>query len=465
MEIKIKKGYDLPIAGAVSDVDVKNPVRVASSRIAIVPDDFEGIVCKVDVHPGDSVAAGTPILHSKTNPAVKIVSPVSGTVEDVVRGERRKILRVVIKVEGDRNTRFVLPSEEAEGGKTPDAYTDATVASAEAWLLAASGLLAMIRQRPYDIVPDPVKAPRDIFVTAFDSAPLAATTVYSSAEKAVFDAAVKFLKRVTKGDIFISRRDSSAIPDVDGAVMVEVSGPHPAGLAGVQAANIRPVNKGEVIWTMDVHTLYKIGQLASNGTVDWTNRVAVTGSCLEHPYVALALPGTEIKALVEKAGLKSEYTGTNALHVRYISGNVLSGFRCSEDSYLRRPYTQVTVIPEGDDKDEFMGWASLSPSLMSMSPSYPGHWLRRIFSPDARIRGGRRAMIMSGIYEKLFPMDVLPEYLLKAIDSGNIDDMEKLGIYEVAPEDFALAEYADSSKLPLQAIVRKGLDMMRKETE
>lgn len=204
---------------------------------------------------------------------------------------------------------------------------------------------------------------------------------YTDAEKPVFDAAVKLLKKVTTGNVYISRRDPGNIPDVDGAVMVDVKGPHPAGLAGVQAANIRPVNKGEVIWTMDAHTLYKIGQLASEGKVDWTNRVAVTGSCLKHPYVALALPGTEIKALVAKAALKDEYSGVDAGHVRYISGNVLSGFRCCEDSFLRRPYTQVTVIPEGDDKDEFMGWASLSPRLMSLSPSYPGHWLKNYFRP------------------------------------------------------------------------------------
>lgn len=445
MEIKIKKGADLPIAGAVVQNDAPLPVR--SRYVAVVPDDFEGLVLKTDVHPGDAVRTGTPLMHSKQNPAVKIVSPSDGIVAEVVRGERRKVLRIVIDTEGDAS-------------EAPAVTTDTN--AGVAMRLAASGLLALVRQRPYDIVPDPEVAPRDIFVTAFDSAPLAPSWQFGDSDTSLFEAAVAMLLDVTKGNVYIARRNSAQMPDIKGAVMVDVKGPHPAGLTGVQVANIRPVNKGETVWTMDAYVLLKIGRLAKGLPIEWEFPVAVTGSCLAKPYIALCLAGTAIRELTAPAGLTEE---AREHHRRYISGNVLTGIAVGEDGFLRRPYTQVTVIPEGDDCDEFMGWASLSPKLMSLSPSFPGRWAKRLFKPDARIRGGRRAMIMSGLYENLFPMDIMPEYLLKAIQSGNIDDMEKLGIHEVAPEDFALAEYADSSKLPLQAMVRKGLDLMRKETE
>lgn len=456
MEIKIKKGTDLPLAGAIADGAAATAVPVRSRLVAVVPDDFYGPVLKVDVRPGQAVKAGTPLLHSKQNAALKVVSPADGVIADVVRGERRKVLRVVIDTEGKAAADTAAPEENAPSG------AEEKTATPEALQLARHGLMALMRQRPYDIVPDPAVMPRDIFVTAFDSAPLAPLWQFGAGDKAVFDAAVGLLKKCTRGDVYISRRGSEQMPDVKGAVMVDVKGPHPAGLAGVQIANIKPVNKGEVVWTLDAWTLLKIGQLALGEPVSWEYQVAVTGSCLEKPYLAKCLAGTAIEALVKGAGLTKDAAEH---HRRYISGNVLTGVAVGEDGFLRRPYTQVTVIPEGDDRDEFMGWASMSPKLMSLSPSFPGHFFKRLFSPDARVRGGRRAMIMSGLYENLFPMDVMPEYLLKAIQSGNIDDMERLGIYEVAPEDFALPEYADSSKLPLQAMVRKGLDLMRKESE
>ena len=211
---------------------------------------------------------------------------------------------------------------------------------------------------------------------------------------------------------------------------------------------------------LDINTLLRIGATALTGNVPCNTVVALTGSELKEPKMVNCLIGSEINALL--AGeIKDDHR-----HHRIISGNVLTGVAVPADGYLRFPYTQITVIPEGDDVDEFMGWATLSPGKMSLSPSFPGHFLRRkLFNPDARLQGGRRAMIMSGEYDKVMPMDILPEYLIKAILSRDIDRMEQLGIYEVAPEDFALAEYADTSKLELQKIVREGLDYMRKELE
>ena len=242
--------------------------------------------------------------------------------------------------------------------------------------------------------------------------------------------------------------------------MVDVTGPHPSGNAGTVIAAIRPVNKGETVMCLDIHTLMRIGATALTGHVPCNTVVALTGSEIKNPKMISCLIGSEISSL-----LAGEIKDDNRHH-RIISGNVLTGIAVPADGYLRFPYTQITVIPEGDDVDEFMGWATLSPGKMSLSPSFPGHFLRRkLFNPDARLQGGRRAMIMSGEYDKVMPMDILPEYLIKAILSRDIDRMEQLGIYEVAPEDFALAEYADTSKLELQKIVREGLDYMRKELE
>jgi Na+-transporting NADH:ubiquinone oxidoreductase subunit A len=443
MEITIKKGLDLRIAGGVSAEAAARKVECA--EVAVTPDDYPGFLAKVDVKPGDTVKAGDALMHHKDVDAVKLVSPVAGSVVDVVRGERRRVLRVIVKADGSHEKRTFGKEDFAD-------------AAAIANTLAESGLLALVRQRPYDIVPNPNVRPRDIFVTAFDSAPLAVSTTWQASDKAVFESAVKLLAHLTDGKIYISRREAGAMPDVPGAVMVNVKGPHPAGLAGVQIANIKPVNKGEVVWALTAETLYRIGTLAQNGSADWSCRVAVTGSEVKSPFIAATVVGAKLDSLIN-----GELN--NGEHIRIIAGNVLTGVKESADGYLHYPYTQITAIPEGDDVDEFMGWASLSPKKMSVSPSFPGSWFKRIFNPDARTLGGRRAMIQSGEYERVLPMDIMAEYLIKAINSQNIDEMERLGIYEVAPEDFALAEVVDSSKQPLQAIVRGGLDYLRKEIE
>ena len=445
MKIKLKKGLDLKIAGGVSDTAVRD---VDVKLFAITPDDFPGFKPKVDVKDGDTVLAGAPIMHDKNHEDVKLVAPVAGTVKAVVRGERRKVMRIIIEKSDDQSFRqFDLPAKMTEA----DAMR----------LLSVSGLLAEMRQRPYDIVPNPDIAPRDIFVTAIDSAPLAISPEFAVADKtAQLEAGVRLLKTVCKGKIYISVRPSSKLPAISGSERVEVSGPHPAGNAGVQAANIAPVNKGETIWTLDIITLCRIGQLVTSGHPDFSTLVAVTGPEVETPCIARTFEGAEVKPLLDAAKIKN--SGHN---IRIISGNVLTGVATDPDGFIHFPYRQLTVIAEGDDKAEFMGWASLSPSKASVSPTFPGHFSNKPFTPDARLNGGRRAMIMSGEYDRVMPMDILPEYLLKAIIGRNIDSMEKLGIYEIAPEDFGAAEYVDTSKLPLQQIVREGLDYMREALE
>ena len=443
INLSLKKGLDLSLEGEITDFSVKD---VEVGLCAVTPDDFTGFIPKIEVREGDKVMVGSPLLHDKNNESVKITSPLAGTVKSVVRGERRKIERVVIESDGSASS---LEFDKSR----------ATTSDGLLELLSESGMMSRIRQRPYDIVPSPAVKPRDIFVTAIDSAPLAADmTIALKGKERELAAAVKALSSLTSGKVYIGRRAGS-LSDIPGAEMVDVSGRHPAGNAGVLIANIAPVNKGEVVWTLDAVTLAKIGTLLETGRVDASALVAVTGSEIQKPCMVRTTEGAAVGQLIG-GNIKSD-----GVHHRIISGNVLTGIAVGEDGFLRFPYRQITVIPEGDDVDEFMGWASMSPSKMSVSRSFPGHFLKRRFAPDARLNGGRRAMIMSGQFDKVMPMDILPEYLLKAIIGRDIDKMEQLGIYEVAPEDFALAEYVDTSKMELQKIVREGLDYLRKETE
>lgn len=441
--INLKKGLNMRLEGMLGDTDVT--AEIMPERIAVIPDDYPGFLPKLDVKEGDTVSLGSPLMHDKNDTAIRLVTPVAGTVESIVRGPRRKIERVVVKADAS------APEPQ------PSPVTDRSDSGIRA-ALKASGLWAMMRRRPYDIIPQSDDTPRDIFVTAMDTAPLALNLEeMTRGMEADITAGVEAMRLLTKGTIYICVAKGSTMPDIKGAEMVEFPMLHPAGNTGVQIANIAPVNKGEVVWTLDIVTLAKIGRLMTDGTYDRTVKVAVTGSEVETPGVVSTLPGAPLEALL-KGNIKAD--GRNH---RIISGNVLTGTPEGTDGYLRYPYRQVTVIPEGDDADEFMGWASLSPSKMSESRSFFGRLLGRRFNPDARLQGGRRAMIMSGIYDDYVPMDIMPEYLIKAIIARDIDRMEALGIYEVAPEDFALAEYADPSKLELQRIVREGLDYMRSE--
>lgn len=444
--INLRKGLNLNLRGALPDFQVK--AEIVPAHVAVIPDDFPGFLPKLEVKEGDKVAAGQPLLRDKNDADMKLVSPAAGIVEAVVRGPRRKIERVVVAVDansgaGDSVKHDISAAGDADGLRA---------------LLKVSGLMAMMRRRPYDIVPQPEDVPRDIFVTAMDSAPLAPSLADAvTGKENELAAAVKALKLLTTGNIYIGVEKDSGFPDIPGAEMVEFPKLHPAGNVGVQIANIAPVNKGDVVWTLDIVTLARIGALLLNGSVDCSTLVAETGSEVESPRMVTTVIGADIADLL-KGNINDD-----GRHHRIIAGNVLTGVTETMEGYLHYPYRQLTVIPEGDDADEFMGWASMSPSKMSVNRSFLGHFLHRAFNPDARINGGKRAMIMSGEYDKVMPMDILPEYLIKAILAKDIDRMEALGIYEVAPEDFALAEYVDPSKLELQKIVREGLDYLRSE--
>lgn len=439
--IKLKKGFDLKLKGSV--VTSQSPAEtVEGKEYAIIPDDFHGTTPRLDKKEGEHVMAGESIYHDKVFESIKVTSPVSGTIKAINRGERRKILSIVI--EKDASADVVTHDV-----KQPVKDT-----------LLASGLWVMMRQRPYDIVPTPDVEPRDIFVTAFDSAPLATSMV--EAAKPVLQYApkgVEVLKSLTSGNVHISFKPGEE-QEIAGAECHVIAGPHPAGNAGIQAANIAPVNKGDVVWTLDVLTLCRIGELFTTGKVNYTTHVAIAGECVESPAVVKTTMGCNLNDV-----LKSKLADDTS-NCRIINGNVLTGVKTDMQGYLQYPYRQITVITEVGKKDEFMGWASLNPKRYSIYRTFTT-WLAgkrgKECSMDARIKGGERAIVCLDEYDNMLPMDIYAEFLIKAIIAFDIDKMEKLGIYEVAPEDFALAEFADTSKIELQRIVREGLDRMRAE--
>lgn len=451
--ITLRRGLDLRLQGGLGrDAAV---TEATPAEIAMTPDDFPGLTPKVVVKAGEKISAGQPLFIDKINGRVTVASPVSGTVGEIIRGERRKILRVTVVPDS--------PVETVAEASGRGADSRETVKTA----IMQAGLWAMMRQLPYDIVPEADATPVNIFITTFDSAPLAPDILARYAGKSeTVKAGIKALMTQTDGHIYIGVRDiaSSAsilgkeLQESDRVTVAEIHGKHPAGLPSIQAANLAPVNKGESVWLLDITTVARIGDVVLNGRCDWMTEVALTGSEVENPHIVKTVTGADIKSIIDGALKKSDH------HIRIISGNVLTGETVGVDGFLRAPYRQVTVIPEGDDVDEFMGWASLSTKKMSQSRSFLSRlFSKRLFAPDARINGGRRAMIMSEQYEKVLPMDIMAEYLIKAILARDIDKMEALGIYEVTPDDFALCEYVDPSKLELQKIVRQGLDYLRKE--
>ena len=450
--IKIRKGLDIPMHGAAADTVTDDR---ESYLFGITPDDFPGHKWKTAVKPGDQVLVGSPLLFSKDNPKVKLTSPVRGIVQEVRRGERRHIMAVTVQAENAGG----VPADDdfylfGESGSSIDVNEPTTVL----YILCESGLFAMFSQRPYDVVPNPDTAPRDIFVTAFDSSPLAAPLL-TNEMYAMHEKGLEVLSVLTKGNIYLGISEDMSLSSKV-AKVYEFEGPHPAGNVGVQISKIAPVNRGETVWTLDSRTVVRIGRLFATRKLDATACVNVCGDMALNPHFINTRIGVSLGSL-----LKTEVQ-TGKGNVRVISGNVLTGIKVDVSSdFLRRPYRQVTMISEGDNADEFMGWATLSPSHYSVKRTFLSSLLgkRGNYKYDARLRGGKRAMILSGEMDKVFPLDIYPEFLLKAIMAGDIEKMEQLGIYEVAPEDFALPEFVDTSKQPLQQIVRQGLDKLREE--
>lgn len=443
--ISIKKGLTLNLKGRAPETILRENALCKS--YFIVPDDYVGFVPKLAVTLGDKVEAGSPILYHKASPELKLTSPVSGEVVAINRGAKRKLISVEIKSDGAGSSKAF----DTSAAKGREAILS---------LLLESGLFAFFKQRPYDRLPNPSVAPRDIFVTANFTAPLAPKFSYlAEGREADLQAALDALAQLTNGKVYlgVAQGELSSVQNVE---RVEVLGPHPAGLVGTLIGNLKPVNKDEVVWTLKASDLLVIGRFLRTGRVDYSRRVALTGSeAKELGYVSL-IPGASyteaFPALVGKSGE----------HTRLIDGDVLTGVQLTQErQHISYQCDQITAIPEGDDVHDMFGWALPGFGKFSMSRSFFS-WLSpksKEYVLDARLQGGVRAMIMSGEYDKVFAWDIYPEFLLKSIIAFNITDMENRGIYEVAPEDFALCEFVDTSKISLQQIVRQGLDELYKE--
>ena len=443
--IKLRKGLDINLTGRAQEQML--PVKSAV-EYALVPDDFPGLTPKVIVREGDHVRVGDPLFVDKGCTEVSFASPVSGTITAVERGERRKVLRVKVAADAQQ--------EYADFGVKDVASLSADDVKAS---LLQAGLFGYINQLPYAIATRPDTEPKAIFVSALRDKPLQGDFEFElNGQEKDFQTGLTALAKIAKVYLGIGAKQSAAaLTEAKDVEVTVFDGPCPAGNVGVQVNHINPVNKGEVVWTVDPTAVIFFGRLFNTGKVNLTRRVAIAGSMVKQTGYVDVLVGTPLKHILADNVVEG-------CHVRVLNGNPLTGVIANDETVLGAHTSEVTLIPEGDDVHEIFGWMLPRLNDFSTSHSYFS-WLqgKKTYNLDARIKGGERHMIMSGEYDKVLPMDIYSEYLIKSIITGNIDSQEQLGIYEVSPEDFALAEFVDSSKLPLQKIVREGLDILRKE--
>ncbi len=444
--VKLKKGFDINMVGkAKQELADFAPAQT----FAIKPTDFIGLQRpKVLVNEGDTVKAGTPILIDKALDQVIYAAPVSGKVVEIKRGDRRKLLEVKILADA------TIIHEQFAQVDIASLDRDALAAK-----LAASGVWPNIIQRPFGIVANPADTPKSIFISAFDTHPLAPDYAFAlQGQEKYLQAGIEALAKLTSGKVHLNVDGSKAVPavfaDLKGAQVNKFSGPHPAGNVGVQIHHLDPINKGEIAWTVSPYGVIQIGKFVLEGIYDASKVIAVTGSELTKAAYVKTYSGASISTFV-KGNL-------NSGHVRVVSGNVLTGEKISLEGFLGFYHNQITVIPEGDYY-EFMGWAkpttrlSYHRALGLLSFLTPN----KEFVLDSNGRGEERAFVQTGVFESVTPMDILPVYLLKAIMAEDFDEIEELGIYEIVEEDLALCEFVDVSKHPVQELVRKGIELIQ----
>ena len=444
---KLKKGLDIKLKGAAE----KNMAgEVQSALFGIRPSDFPGTTPKLCVRPGDKVKAGTTLFFNKNRQEIKFASPVSGTVQAVNRGEQRRILDIVIERSGDDYIDF---------GKSKISEISREQVKEK---MLESGLWPVVRQRPYHIVANPSDVPKSVFISGFDTAPLSPDSdfIMEHTDGKAFQDGLDIIAKLTDGkvNLVLNGKDTPS-PVLTGAKGVEISrfsGPHPAGNPGIHIHHLDPVNKGETVWVINLQDVAVIGRLFSEGIYKHDRIIALAGSEVIKPQYYKIRTGSSINQLA--AG--NVNTDKN---LRYISGNVLTGTKIDLNGYLGFYDSMISVIPEGD-YFEFFGWALPGLDKYSFSKTFMSSVIpKKQYTLDTNFHGGHRAFVLTGQYEKVVPMDIYPMQLLKAILAEDIDSMENLGIYEIAEEDFALCEFICASKIEIQSIVRKGLDLMVKE--
>jgi len=444
--INLKRGLNIRLKG---DAEKIPGTSIEADKVALKPTDFPGLLPKILVKTDQLVKAGEPIFFDKNNPDIFFTAPTSGQVIAINRGERRKVLEIIIKADGKNES---MSFHKADPQKLSRDEIKAQ--------LISSGLWPFLKQRPYGTLAKPAQTPKHIFISGFDSAPLAPDYEYIlKGQTAEMQTGINALAKLTDGKVFIGIRPEQTNGIFAGLKNVEVnqfSGPHPAGNVGIQIHHISPINKGEIIWTINPQAVVFIGRLFETGKLDLTKIIALTGSEVISPKYFKCIHGTNLATLLKGA---TKQAGKE----RIISGNVLVGSQVETDSFLGFFDNQITVIPEGDYY-EFLGWAMPRLNKFSLSRSYFS-WLtpNKIYSPDTNLNGEERAYVMTGQYDKVLPMDILPVFLMKAIIADDIDKMEQLGIYEVIEEDLALCEYVCTSKTEVQRILREGINLMIKE--
>lgn len=447
--IRLKKGFDINLAGKAAP-KISTPEQ--PETFAIKPTDFHGIYMpKVVVNEGDTVKAGTVLFHDKKHEEVVFTAPVSGEIVEVKRGEKRKLLEV--RILADKTVEYVQFDKYSVSD-----ITGLTREKAQEQMLN-SGVWVNLVQRPFGIVADPAEKPKAIYISAFDSGPLAPDyNILFKGQEQFFQVGVDVLKKFTSGHIHINvhseREISPVFSQVKGAELNKFSGPHPSGCVGVQIHHLDPISKGNVAWTINPFGVIQIGKLFLTGVYDTSRIVALAGSEVREPQYYKTYTGASVKKFLEN-NLKQD-------HVRVVSGNVLTGTRIDKDGYVGFFDHLVTVIPEGDYY-EFLGWIKPTASKLSYHRAFG---LLSFLSPnkefvlDSNARGEPRAFVQTGVFEKVTPMDILPTYLVKSIIAEDYDEMEALGIYEVIEEDLALCEFVDVSKHNIQSILREGIDLM-----
>jgi len=442
--IKVKKGVDIKLVGKPEQKITNGDF---SPVVALKPDDFPGMIPKLTVKAGDEVKAGSPLFYDKQREEILFTSPVSGEVVEVKRGAKRKILEV--RVLADKETRYEEHSPWNSGSREELIQT-----------MLKMGLWPFVKQRPYGIIANPKSQPKAIYITTFNSAPLAADLSFTlKDEMDHFNKGIEAVKKLTDGKVNLGiKHGDTTFDQVDGVEKYYFSGPHPAGNVGVQIHHIEPINKGEIIWTLNAADVALIGRSLSEGKFRAERTIALAGAKVKEPRYIKTILGAQILSIIAD--------GVDNSDTRLISGDVLTGSKVDAEGHLGFYNTSVTAIPEGDSKKFFLtdGWLSPGFSSFSMSRAFPS-WLlpNKKYNLDTNLNGEERAFVVTGEMEKVFPFDIYPMQLIKSIMVNDIDAMEKLGIYEVIPEDFALCEVVCTSKINIQSVVQQGLDDLRKE--
>ena len=444
-DIRIKKGLDIKLNGAA---DKQLAKAIKSNTYAINPDDFHGVIPKIVAKVGTEVKAGSPLFYSKTNDQILFNSPVSGEVVEIVRGAKRKILSFKVQASSEQQYKdFGVKNVASMNGDEIKSH------------LLQAGCWPFIKQRPYDILANPEVAPKAIFVSGYNSAPLASDLDFVLAEKEnELNAAITALSKLTNGKVHVSVNNStSPLAKVKDAEIHTLNGPHPIGNVSTQIAQVDPINKGEIVWTVSAQDLVIIGELLLTGRYNATRKIAVVGSSIKAPKYYETKIGAELSTFVYDAGVNGD-------NVRMINGDILTGITVAPDGHLSSTANTFTVIPEGNDY-EFFGWNKPIFNKISYSRALTFSWLfpKKKYDLNTNTNGEHRAFVVTGNYEEVFPLDIYPMQLLKAFSYNDLDEMEKLGAYEIAPEDFALTEFVCVSKQNHQELVRKGLDVMYKE--